>query len=166
MGVIGRILGGPGLAALGDAATGVANAFRPDATRSLELSAEAQKAALDQLSAEYGVAGGGWFDRAVNGLNRLPRPMLAFGTLALFVYAMIDPPGFGERMTGLNMVPEPLWWLLGAIVAFYFGAREAHYFRFRPVQAPPTGGPAPETRFDDNAALEDWRAGNGADTDR
>ena len=26
-------------------------------------------------------------------------------------------------------MPEPLWWLLGAIVSFYFGARELHYFR-------------------------------------
>jgi hypothetical protein len=39
-------------------------------------------------------------------------------------------------MVGLNAVPEPLWWLLGAIVAFYFGARETHYFRNR------TGGVA------------------------
>ncbi|WP_422385854.1 3TM-type holin [Paracoccus tegillarcae] len=31
----------------------------------------------------------------------------------------------------LSLVPEPLWWLLGAIVSFYFGAREAHYFRNR-----------------------------------
>ena len=36
-------------------------------------------------------------------------------------------------MVGLNAIPEPLWWLLGAIVAFYFGARETHYFRNRPV---------------------------------
>jgi len=26
-------------------------------------------------------------------------------------------------MAGLALVPEPLWWLLGAIVSFYFGAR-------------------------------------------
>ena len=26
-------------------------------------------------------------------------------------------------MTGIALVPEPLWWLLGAIVSFYFGAR-------------------------------------------
>jgi len=26
-------------------------------------------------------------------------------------------------MQGLALVPEPLWWLLGAVVSFYFGAR-------------------------------------------
>jgi hypothetical protein len=26
-------------------------------------------------------------------------------------------------MTGIALVPDPLWWLLGAIVSFYFGAR-------------------------------------------
>jgi hypothetical protein len=32
-------------------------------------------------------------------------------------------------------VPEPLWWLLGAIVSFYFGARELHYLRSPPRRA-------------------------------
>jgi len=40
-----------------------------------------------------------------------------------------DPISFAERMVGLELVPDPLWWLLGAIVSFYFGARELHYFR-------------------------------------
>ncbi len=75
----------------------------------------------------------------MNGLNRLPRPFLAFGTIGLFVYAMVDPPRFGERMVGLNMVPEPLWWLLGAVVGFYFGAREAYYFRGRNLPATQSG---------------------------
>jgi len=26
-------------------------------------------------------------------------------------------------MQGIALVPEPLWWLMGAIVSFYFGAR-------------------------------------------
>ncbi|MEM7692166.1 MAG: 3TM-type holin, partial [Pseudomonadota bacterium] len=30
---------------------------------------------------------------------------------------------FSERMQGIALVPEPLWWLLGVIVSFYFGAR-------------------------------------------
>ena len=57
--------------------------------------------------------------------------MLAFGTIGLFCYAMADPQAFALRMVGLNAVPEPLWWLLGAVVAFYFGARETYYFRNR-----------------------------------
>jgi hypothetical protein len=154
MGVIGRLVGAPGaVTALGQAAEGLAEVFVPSATRRMELSAEAQMAALRQLGEEYQHPALSWFDRAVNGLNRLPRPLLAFGTLGLFTYAMVDPEGFAKRMVGLNAVPEPLWWLLGAIVAFYFGARETHYFRNRAVVSPFAGQDSSEG----NAALEDWR---------
>ncbi|NJS38276.1 MAG: methionine synthase I [Rhodobacteraceae bacterium] len=156
MGVIGKLIGGPGaVTALGDAAKGVAEVFLPSATRKMELSAEAQMAALRQLGEEYQHPALSWFDRLVNGLNRLPRPLLAFGTLGLFIYAMIDPEAFAKRMVGLNAVPEPLWWLLGAIVAFYFGARETHYFRTRGVVSPFVAA----TQAEDNAALADWRQG-------
>jgi Holin of 3TMs, for gene-transfer release len=157
MGVIGKLIGGPGaVTALGEAAKGVAEVFVPSATKRLELSAEAQMAALQQLGEEYQHPALGWFDRMVNGLNRLPRPMLAFGTLGLFTYAMVDPQAFAQRMVGLNAVPEPLWWLLGAIVAFYFGARETHYFRNRAVVSPYA---APGEPTEENAALQDWRQG-------
>jgi hypothetical protein len=157
MGVIGTLVGAPGaVTALGEAAKGVAEVFVPSATKRLELSAEAQMAALRQLGEEYQHPSLSWFDRLVNGLNRLPRPFLAFGTIGLFTYAMIDPEAFARRMVGLNAVPEPLWWLLGAIVAFYFGARETHYFRNRTV-ASPYGATAAEP--EENAALADWRQG-------
>ena len=69
---------------------------------------------------------------------------------------MVDPVAFADRMVGLNAVPEPLWWLLGAIVAFYFGARETYYFRNRTVMLAlwRAGRSVPE----DNAALDEWRA--------
>src|SRR5690606_7812966 len=100
----------------------------------------------------------GRFDRFVNGLNRLPRPMLALGTLGRFVYAMVDPVRFAERMVGLNYVPEPLWWLLAAIVGFYFGAREAHYFRTAPGSVRAPARAAGTGAAEGNAALDEWRA--------
>lgn len=158
MSIVGKLIGGPGaVSALGKAAMGVAEVFVPSATRRMELSAEAQMSALQQLGEEYQHPALSWFDRMVNGLNRMPRPLLAFGTLGLFTYAMLDPEAFARRMVGLNAVPEPLWWLLGAIVAFYFGARETHYFRNRAVVSPfaaPVGVVSEE-----NAALEEWRRG-------
>lgn len=157
MGLIGKVLGGPGaVSALGTAAKGISEVFVPSATRRMELSAEAQMAALRQLGEEYGHPALGWFDRMVNGLNRLPRPFLAFGTLGLFVYAMVDPVSFAQRMVGLNAVPEPLWWLLGAVVAFYFGARETYYFRHRGGAVTPQNAAV----SGQNPALDDWR-GNG-----
>ncbi len=160
MGLIGRILGGPGaVTAAARAATDVAEVFTPNATRQMELAAEAYRSALDEYGVEFQFAHPGLFDRFVNGLNRLPRPMLAFGTLGLFVYAMVDPNGFARRMVGLNFVPEPLWWLLGAIVGFYFGAREAHYFRTRPPAARTPAAKAEAStaprRPTDNAALSE-----------
>lgn len=157
MGLMGSLRNGVGgVAAVGQAARDVAEVFTPSATRRMELSAEAQMAALDQMAEEFHSPALGGFDRFVNGINRLPRPLLAFGTIGLFVYAMQDPAGFSARMVGLNAVPEPLWWLLGAVVAFYFGARETWYFRNRPslTAEPGQAKPLPE----DNAALRDWRA--------
>lgn len=161
MGLISRIVGGPAATtALASAATSVAEVFVPNATRRMELSAEAYRAALDEHGEEFKHIRPGLFDRFVNGLNRLPRPMLALGTLGLFVHAMVDPAGFAERMVGLNYVPEPLWWLLGAIVSFYFGAREAYYLRARGARA--AGAPLPSAPVaeagEDNAALAEWRA--------
>ena len=162
MGMIGSLLGAPGaVSALGATAKQVAEVFIPNATRKVELSAEAYSDAVGQYGAEFKQTTTGWFDRFINGLNRLPRPMLALGTMGLFVYAMVDPAGFTPRMQGLAFVPEPLWWLLGAIVSFYFGAREAYYFRERTGIPPRPAGGGPVAQTDDNPALADWRAANG-----
>ena len=154
MGLIGTILGGQA-GAIGGAVRDVAEVFTPSATRQMELSAAAQNAALSEMASEFAGAGRGWFDSFVNGLNRLPRPCLALGTVGLFVYAMVDPVGFSQRMIGLSAVPEPLWWLLGAVVAFYFGARESHYFRAS-LGAKPVA--QAKQAIQDNAALQDWQA--------
>lgn len=167
MGLISRLIGAPAAtSALGQAVVDVAGAFTPNATRRMEAAQAAYIAALDEFGAEFQFVRAGPFDRFVNGLNRLPRPMLAFGTLGLFVYAMVDPEGFARRMVGLEHVPEPLWWLLAAIVGFYFGAREAHHFRSRaaPAAVAPVEAPEPDPR--PNPALEEWRRGRAEDRSR
>jgi len=149
----------------------VAEVFRANETRRMELGHDAYMSAHASHSAEFTYAREGWFDGFVNGLNRLPRPMLAIGTLGLFAYAMADPEGFALRMRGLAEVPEPLWWLLGAVVAFYFGAREAHHLRtHKPLglPAPPAASAAPMATdparpAHRNAALADWEASRPGD---
>lgn len=79
--------------------------------------------ALAQFAGEFGGSQRGLFDRLMDALNRIPRPAMALGTLGLFAAAMIDPIWFAQRMQGIALVPEPMWWLLGAVVSFYFGAR-------------------------------------------
>ena len=100
-----------------------AEVFRVNAEAEAARTAAFQNAALGQFATEFAHARHGGFDRFIDGLNRVPRPAMALGVLFLLGSAMVDPIWFGSRMAGLALVPEPLWWLLGAIVSFYFGAR-------------------------------------------
>ena len=104
-----------------------AEVFRPNAEQSAQRNHEANAAALAQFAAEFGHKG--WFNQFVDGLNRLPRPLMAFGVIGLFASAMFDPIWFAARMQGLLLVPEQLWVLFGLIVSFYFGVREIQKFR-------------------------------------
>ncbi|MDF0601342.1 holin family protein [Psychromarinibacter sp. C21-152] len=155
--------------------------FRENAEKSGQREADLRAATLEQFAKEFLVPRKGIFDRAMDGLNRVPRPALAMGTLGLFVSAMVDPIWFASRMQGIALVPEPLWWLLGAIVSFYFGAR--HQTKNQDFQrsitetlmrapevrqnigalmalnsgAGETGPEAPPKGAGPNPALEDWR---------
>ncbi|MER5173773.1 holin family protein [Thioclava kandeliae] len=156
MGLIGKVFGASGgVAAIGQAASEMAEIFNVNATKKMEASHEAFSATQRAYGEEFAARPACWFDSFVNGLNRLPRPLLALGTLGLFIYAMVNPQSFAERMVGLSYVPEPLWWLLAAIVGFYFGAREAHYFRTPKPAAPPAAAKA--EAVPSNPALEEWK---------
>ena len=100
-----------------------AEVFSENAEAGAQRAHSVQGQAMEQFGAEFAVPRQGIFDRFMDGLNRLPRPALALGPLGLFVTAMVDPLWFAARMQGIALVPEPLWWLLGVIVSFYFGAR-------------------------------------------
>jgi len=100
-----------------------AEVFVENADAGARRTRRVQGQAMQQFGAEFAVPRQGAFDRLMDGLNRLPRPALALGTLGLFISAMVDPLWFAARMQGIALVPEPLWWLLGVIVSFYFGAR-------------------------------------------
>lgn len=99
-----------------------AEVFRENAESGAQRDHERAVAALAQFGAEF-AGRRSLFDTVIDAINRLPRPMLALGTIGLFVSAMTDPAWFGARMQGLALVPEALWWLMGAVVSFYFGAR-------------------------------------------
>jgi hypothetical protein len=97
--------------------------FRENAEAGAARAADHKAEVVAQYSEEFAAPARGGFDRFMDGLNRVPRPAMALGTLGLFIAAMVEPVWFAERMQGIALVPEPLWWLLGAIVSFYFGAR-------------------------------------------
>ena len=67
------------------------------------------------------------YDRLIDALNRLPRPVTVIGTLALLGAAAVAPDWFAARMEALARMPEGLWWLVGAVLSLHFGARfQAH----------------------------------------
>jgi len=165
-----------------------AEVFRENAEAGASRDAVYRSASLEQFAQEFLQPKPGLFDRFVDGLNRLPRPALAIGTLGLFVSAMVDPIWFASRMQGVALVPEPLWWLLGAIVSFYFGARSQAkgqefqrsiadtVLRAKEVTAnikaldalhagfggaAAVGDAEVDTASAGNPALEDWRRGRG-----
>lgn len=177
MGLIRTLLGG-NAKSVGRAVEGVAEVFVENKTKKAAAEHAEHVAAQNQFAVEFTQTPTGAFDRFVNALNRLPRPVLALGTVGLFAFAMADPAAFAVRMRGLAEVPDPLWWLLGAIVSFYFGARELHYAR-RPKPQMPNPYVRPQHLFSwrknenvaapehepgkrgYNAALEDWKRQKG-----
>lgn len=176
MGLMGQIMNaifGEGRNAIAE----TAEVFRVNAEKSDQRDMQISEATLEQFAAEFLHPRKGVFDRFIDGLNRLPRPMLALGTIGLFVAAMSDPIWFSDRMSGVALIPEPLWWLMGAIVSFYFGARHqakgqdfqksvaqtlaasAAVKGFKPLEPEPDKKPEVSIQATDNAALDDWRAG-------
>ena len=170
MGLIGQIMS----LVFGDGRNAVAETvevFRANAEKSAQREADFSAETLRQFAAEFAHERKGYFDRFIDGVNRLPRPMLALGTIGLFISAMFDPVWFSSRMAGISLVPEPLWWLMGAIVSFYFGARHqvkgqefqrsvAQTVAMAQTMQAPVTPKLPERHPDTsgNAALAEWEA--------
>jgi hypothetical protein len=89
----------------------------------LALSAQ-DLASLQQFAAEFHPRARrtGW-DSFVDGLNRLPRPLITLSVGAFFVLAPLDPLRFAQVARAYELMPEGFWALLSVIVAFYFGGR-------------------------------------------
>jgi len=179
--LFGFVFGGGGGAASGLVKT--VEVFRENEEAKAQRESDLSHAALSQFAAEFAVPRRGIFDRIMDGLNRVPRPALALGTLGLFVSAMVHPVWFAERMQGIALVPEPLWWLMGAIVSFYFGARHQikgqefqrsiattmlrtkdvtkNIAALRALDAPADDADQEVASSDPNPALEEWRRRHG-----
>ena len=85
---------------------------------------EQELACLQQFAAAFqGRERRTWWDSLVDGLNRLPRPLMTIGVLAFFLLAPLDPVRFLQVATAYEVMPDGFWALLGLIIAFYFGGR-------------------------------------------
>lgn len=64
-----------------------------------------------------------WWDSFVDGLNRLPRPLLTIGILSFFILTPMYPEKFLEIAQAYQLMPTGYWALLSIIISFYFGGR-------------------------------------------
>jgi Holin of 3TMs, for gene-transfer release len=105
--------------------------FKPNAEHEAErghserLALSAQDlASLQQFAAEFQPrAKSTWWDSFIDGLNRLPRPLITLSVGAFFVLAPLDPLRFAQVARAYELMPDGFWALLSIIVAFYFGGR-------------------------------------------
>lgn len=100
-----------------------AGAFRVNAEANAGRSADLMGQGLAQYAAEFAPRNKGRFDQFMDGVNRIPRPLMVFAMLGLIAMAMLDPVWFAARMQGLQLVPDPLWAVMALIVGFYFQGR-------------------------------------------
>ncbi|MGI9493397.1 MAG: holin family protein [Geminicoccaceae bacterium] len=105
--------------------------FKPNAEKEAERRhaerlnlSEQDRASLEQFAAEFEShrTSTAW-DSFIDGLNRLPRPLITLGILGLFVLAPADPIRFLEIARAYQIMPDGFWALLSIIIAFYFGGR-------------------------------------------
>ena len=81
-------------------------------------------ASLQQFSSEFHERKQRTFwDSFVDGLNRLPRPILTISILSFFFLAPINPERFLIIAQSYTLMPNGYWALLSVIIGFYFGGR-------------------------------------------
>ena len=117
------------------------------------------------------------YDRLLDAVNRLPRPLMVLGSLALVASALVAPDWFAARMEALSDMPEALWWIIGAVLSLHYGARyQDHAQSFQREMAVAATAPAMPVNLSDaspgtdadlvlrtlqagpNLALDVWRA--------
>lgn len=127
----------PALNAVGNTVVKVAGAFKPNAEAQAARDETARAAALAQFAAEFQRPKSTWFDSLMDGINRLPRPIMALGVIGMFTYAFIDPIGFSSKMQAITLIPDPLWQILMGITGFYFVLR--HFDKGRAAKVADVG---------------------------
>lgn len=123
---LGWLMGGIGKAAekIGDAVQKNYRTFRGDKAAAQEHVHDEQMAVLAQFAAEMAArkTATRW-DSFVDGLNRLPRPIIIFSIIGAFGFCFYDPYRFAIYMTAFDVVPDELWTMWLMIMVFLFGSR-------------------------------------------
>lgn len=123
MSIVSDLLAG-GITGIGNVVDrGIEDIHGSTLARDAQASAE-QQSVENEFASEFAYRSSRtWWDSFIDGLNRLPRPIMTFGTIGLFAWAMINPVTFTFRMAALTVVPQPLWYIFFTIVTFWFGGK-------------------------------------------
>ena len=95
------------------------------------------KALLDMAKNLTGGKGGeielpppqGLFDRFVNGVNRLGRPLLLIGVILFFMWGIMDPVGFVVVMEAFGKTPEWIATAVLLVISIFGGGRVISDFK-------------------------------------
>lgn len=103
----------------------VAEVFRVNAEAAAQRSHEGDAAALRQFTAEFaGRTNRTKWDSLIDGLNRLPRPLLSLAVFWVLVWTPVNPPMMAEVFTAWALIPDYAWALILLVVTFFFGGRQ------------------------------------------
>lgn len=101
-----------------------ARVFTVDRTEQEQHRADQQMAAQAELAAEFaGRPPKTKWDSFVDGLNRLPRPLMALSVIGVFVLPAYDPLLFAQIMAGYAATPSWLAAVWAQVILLYFGGR-------------------------------------------
>ncbi len=63
------------------------------------------------------------FDSFIDGINRLPRPIGFFSTVAILIWPAVDPVSFAVIVSSWSLIPAWMCQLIMGVWALYFGGR-------------------------------------------
>lgn len=81
---------------------------------------------LKAYTAEMGKPNKNLWDSIVDGIVRLPRPIIAYIVIALFLICIISPEYAKRVAMAFYGLPTQLYYILAGVIAFYFGGRMVH----------------------------------------
>ena len=103
-----------------------------------------------------------WWDSFWNGINRMPRPLFVVTIFIYFNLSWANSELFDISNEGLSRVPKNMWWIMGAIISFYFGSR--HFQKMGEMKTrrdnPPQPAPLPteDLSRELNPSIVEWKS--------
>lgn len=114
-----------GVKAVGDTVVNVKGAFTGNRQEQDEQQSKKFLMGLQAYSAEFAPRENRtWWDSLWDGLNRMPRPLIVVAIFWYFILAYKNPTEFQVLNVALETVPDNMWYIMSAVVSFYFVARE------------------------------------------